>query len=291
MVAHVKEGREAEYLKNVIMQTALRDPAALEDVERAFKDLNRARDTFRFKNAQENIAALCKRVGIDKSDYGAMFDLKNPAHRAETESRLANHVHEQAGGFRRAVDWAEKLPLIRKLTPGGFVIPGSSRDSAIRAVMEANRITPNMRSNLSPTSWVLDTVDKSLHSIGNHLEGTVGSQEVRDMLTQEAMTNQPSKFENERGPRTFEQVQGLEREQRNTVPKMKDRITQFMETDPEYRNAQNPIEQDRALSRLKQSEMKESAGTGFFAWLWSIVFTSNFNKAATQATNRSVNIH
>lgn len=262
---HLKAGGELEYVKRLVMYKAMTDRAGMQDIDYAFKDLRRARGTARFKRSERNRVELAKRVGIDPNDYGPMFDLKNPEHRAETELRLANHIHEQAGGFRRALDWAEKFTGMSRT--GVLAIPGSSRNKAILAVMEANRITPNQKYLTSPTSWVLDTVDQSLHTIASHLGELAGNEAVRSAVQRETVTNQKSSFESEQGPRSFAQVQSLEKQERFSGATIKQRYETFMNTD-EYRNAPTP---EVGEQRFRQKELREARGEGWFAWLWRMI--------------------
>jgi hypothetical protein len=283
LIAFLPKGREVDAMKELTLHLAMRDPARLEDIRDAFKELKRARETGRFQRYEADIKAQCERLGIDPHDHGATFDLKNPERRKRTEARLAKHIHEQAGGFRRALDWMETV------THSPLSIPGSSYYKAILETREASRITPHRKSALSPRSWVLDTVNTRLNTITEYLGATVADPEVRRAVIREALTGQAQKAEGMEGPTTYAQLQELANKPK-TQAELKEKIEARIAEVPNFTDLPQ-YQQDSYLSDIKSEEQqRQGRGRGFFAWLASALFGDQFNKAASAATGRTVHV-
>jgi hypothetical protein len=279
LISHSSEGRELEVMKDLVLHTAMRDGERFGELADAFKELRRARDTYRFRHAEERINAQSERLGIKRKDYGVMFNLKNPTQRKRTEARLAAHIHEEAGGFRRAIDWVGDITRT--------TIPGSSRYKAILETMEASRITPNRRSITSPTSWVQDTIKTRLDDITEYLGATVADPEIRRAVTLEALSNEKRALESTTGPKTYAEVQRKATTE-FTQPALQETIRARIASVPNFSERPSD-EQDSILSDIRSSEQeKQGKGRGFFAWLASIFFSSEFNKAAGAVMNRPV---
>jgi hypothetical protein len=155
-------------------------------------------------------------------------------------------------------------------------------------LQDAIRFTPPERSNTSPTSWVLDRINNNLESIAEHLGPTIGNTDMRLLISQEVMHNQNKLLPAESGPRTFAQVQRLANDT-YSVGSIKTRVENMIHADPDWQT-RTPEYQNAQLENLKQQEARQQQGGGFFAWLFSVLFSKNFNQAASSAAGRPVHV-
>lgn len=276
------EGKHAtEMVKSAIFHMAMKDPDAVKDMSDAFKSLKKDRESFRFGRVESKIEALCERAGIDRKDYGAVFNMNSKEGRKATKADLERRFHERAGKFRRALDWANKFR--------GESVPtlGSSRHAAIRAMFKTRTI-PNSNTILSPTAGLLKRVDKNLADIAEALGSTIGDKETRDLIVRETLSNQNLSLLSEGGPKTFEEVQNLNKKQfseKSIETRIKERVT----ADRDWKSRTLSEQNDR-LREWKNEERGEHAGGGFWAWLFNIIFGRNFDRAASKVTGRTVHI-
>ncbi len=281
LVTQVSDERGVEIIKNRIRHYAMNNQAGFRQMATSFKSLGERRDTGRYKRWDEKVNAQCEQLGIKPRDYEAIFDLSD-AGREATHVRLAEHIHDRAGKFRKAIDWIEQIKHVPR-------IPGSSLSKAVWERRRADRITPQ-KSALSPRSWVLDTVKENLNDITGHLSSTVATDEMRSILAEEVRTKQKLAPSIEQGPKSFAAVQTLEGRNEFTEGGL-ERKMRARTAEPDWAGKSVP-EQDRIISDMARETEREAigGGGGFFAWLFSIILGKRMQSAADKAVGRKVEI-
>lgn len=284
LTTHEGDARGTDMLKNAIVHIAMKHPADMEDLRDTLKGLKRNRDTFRYNLVELKIDALCGRLKITQKDYGGMIRYSSPAVRRASERQLAKRIHENAGGFRRGLDWFDRwvgtMPLL--------VVPGSSRDSAIRTIQEAEHIVPAGRSVLSPTSWVLRRIDDNLEDIATYLGASVANPDMRRLIVEETLSNQNSVPAIEQGPQTFAQVQELNRDQYSSLA-IERRVRNRIRETPEW-NSWPEDQQNATLRDWGNEEKRGRSGGGFWSMFFGFLLGTNYNKAASAATGRPIHV-
>jgi len=283
LITHEGEERGAEMAKNAIFHMAMKDPVAVEEMRDNLKQLSRDRESSRYKQAESRIDALCRKVGIQRKDYGGMFDLNSRAGRRETEEDLTKRFHDSAGKFRRAIDWLQSNPAVNtRLT---IPLPGSSRFAATQAMSTADMISNDATYHMS-LSNALHRIDESLENIATHLGPTMSDPKMRVLVARETISNENQTPAIERGPRAFEQTQSLSRD-RYSPASIETRIRERMGR-PDW--PRESARQDSLLRDMVRNEKKEQEGGGFFAWLIQILIGQNYKKAASNALGRPAHI-
>jgi hypothetical protein len=271
---HEGEPRATEIVKSTMLHMAMRDPDAVEDMLNALGQMNRDRSTYRYKRSDEKITALGARLKLEKSEYTRLL---NPNEKNRSVGLMAQRIHENANKARRAIDWVSQKV--------GTTLPGSSRHAAIRTMIKSERAVTG---RFGLTSGLMQRVDENLEALASYLGPTVGDPEMRSLISQETLENQNKLLASEGGPRTFGQTAERTLDREKT---MKTRIKQLID-DPQWAG-RSQEEQNASLSGLRsqmQTEERRRGGGGFFAWLFSVLFNTDFDKAATQATGRSIHI-
>jgi hypothetical protein len=282
LTSAVGQGRGVEIGRELILHLAMKNPAVIEEMEDAFKSLDKDRNTYRYKRIMQERDKQSRRLGFDPEQWTTRFDLRNGARRKETEVELTKHIHEKAGNTRRAIDWIEHKTHL--------TIPGSSRNKAILEIMWAEKVAPIHKSVLSPRSWVLSRMDKSIEILAEQLGEMAADPDVRRMYAREALENQKKKLGIESGPKTFKDMQTIESKPENSEQELEKRITNFIQQDPDWKT-RTVEDQNRRLEAFRDDEEERTGaeeGTGFWAWLFRVVFGQRFNDAASKVTKRPV---
>lgn len=273
ILTHEGPERASELVKASVMHIAMKDPDSVEDMRDTMEALKKDRETYRFRQSEGKIDALCSKYNIAKKDFGAVFDLGSREGRQESKDHLTERIHKRAGAFRRAIDWASSY---------AGTLPGSSRHAAIRAMMKAEKALPEA----GPTSWVLRRVDESLESIAQFLGSEIRDPEMRSLVAQEVLRNENVRAASESGPRTFAQAQELIKN-RHSEASLKQRIEQRIQADPNWAT-RSQFEQNGMMRNWRREEAREQSGGGFWSWFFDVLFGQNFNKAASAAIGRPV---
>jgi hypothetical protein len=160
---------------------------------------------------------------------------------------------------------------------------GSSRHAAIRAMMAAEKATPD----IGPTAWVLHKIDDGLETIASHLGAAVDTPEIRRLVALESTQNKDLLRTSELGPRSLAQVQTLRRD-RFSPQGIENRIRQRMQQPDWPRDA---TAQDAEVRSMKAADSQEhSQGGGFWAWFFSALFGADYDRAASAALGRPVRV-
>ena len=192
-------------VKGAILHIAMFNPNGVEWLHAALAQMQKDRDTRRYKRVDERTNAQSEHLGLSRRDRDTMINYSTKRERRASERQLTEHLHEKAEKFRRAMDWAERF------TPG-LQLPGSSRHAAINAILDAERrMMPKDPSPLSPISWVMRRIDENLEDIIAFLKPTIGNPEVLSLISKEVLENKDAKLSIERGPQTFAEAQELAR--------------------------------------------------------------------------------
>ncbi len=275
LMTHEGDARSVEMVKNAIFHIAMKDPDSVQSLQNTFKELIEDRETRRFKKTEKRVEALCGRLNISVKDYAAVFNLDSTENRRATKEDLTTRFHESAGKFRRAIDWAGSALKLGAL-------PGSSRQTAIKAMMQAERAAPD----IGPTAWLLRRMDNSLEDIANFIGREMSNPEMRKRVAQETLSNQNTISSIESGPRTFAKTQELNRGE-NSPASVERRVRERITANREY-EGWSPDQQDGWLGGVKSEEMRKQSGGGFWAWLASVLFGQNVNKGINAAAGREV---
>ena len=280
------EGKFApEIIKSLILHMAMRDPDGVADLRTTLKAMQKDRETHRYTRAEEKIVAQSKRLKLDRKDWGVVINYSNPVERMASKRQLAEHIRKNANAFRRAIDWIERYKPEKGRTGSKITMLGSSRYAALSAIKEAERgIMPAQRSIVRPTSWVMSRIDEHLADVVRYLGPTIENPEMRSLIAQETLSNKNAKLDIERGPRTFEQLQSLNKEERFSETSIENHIRQRIQETPDWGSSSTSEDvRSEKLNDWKAEEKRKVSGGGFFAWLFSIDFDRKWNKAAPKA--------
>ncbi|MBI2610852.1 hypothetical protein HYW60_02875 [Candidatus Kaiserbacteria bacterium] len=284
--------RATEIANSAILYNAMTKPDGAQKFLADLQSLSRNRDSSRYKESEARRQEIGKSVGVSVRDYEKVFRLDTEANRRASKDYLEKKIHEQAGKFRRMLDWmdSDNPEIGRKFVRLPGSLPGSSRWAAERAVQKAELAGKDYTYHLS-LSNALKTIDTNLKDIATYLGPAINKPEVRTLIAREALTNQNQRLASEGGPESFEQVQQLSRgacSQQSIEQRIRERMRERdwpKGNTPDDIAAQNSIVRDMA-----RAERHEYAGGGFFAWLFGMLFGQNWNKAANGALGRPIRI-
>lgn len=283
LITHVGEDRATGMVKKAIFHMSMKDPDAVGQMKDMLVQLTRDRDTHRYKETERRVNALCMRVGIKPKDYDSVFDLSSRTSRRESREYLTKRFHESAGKFRRAIDWLQTNPNVS--TKFTIALPGSSRFAANRAMRMADFNNTDHTYHM-PLSNATRRIEESLEGIARFIGPTVSDPDMRQLIVQEALTNESQTPVVERGPKTFKQMQQLHRE-RFSQASIETRIREHIADDPRW-ESRSPSEQDSILRNMARTEKREQAGGSFWAWLFSILLDKSWDKATTNVIGRPI---
>jgi len=293
-----KEGlaRATEIVHASIYYKAMQSPGGAEKLVNSLNQLGSDRNTFRFNRLENGWRNLSERSGIPYRDVEKAFDMGSPenwAHSRDTRERrhatklfLEKRIHEKAGKFRKAIDWLSEMKIGWKETKVRVPSLGSSRALAIRLMAEADRLNYHR----GPTAWVRERIDENLTYITEYLGPAIRKPEVRSLMAKEALTNQNQKLPGRGGPQTFAETQQLSRD-RYSQGSIEGRIRALTQQ-ADWPRGNSPVDidtQNSMLSNMYESEKREQAGEGLFAWLIRMWLGDNWGKAANSALGRTVN--
>ncbi|RJQ35495.1 hypothetical protein C4556_00130 [Candidatus Parcubacteria bacterium] len=269
--------RATEMVHQAILHQAMEKPDDIMKMWGAMADMEKDRGTLRYKRADEDIKAISDRLGLSRKDLTVMVNVSNANERQASKDQLTAYIHERAGTFRRAIDRAERITKIP------FV--GSSRNAALMAMREMESAMPTRLDVRDPRSWVMNRIDGTLQDIAEFLQPTISNPEMRTRIAREVLSNKNQKASGEGGPHSYEEAQKLSKE-RFSPKSVEERVRARMR---ERDWPQNDIAaQDRILGGMAETERKEHAGTGFWAWVFEILLGQNWNKGASAALGRPV---
>jgi hypothetical protein len=277
MVAHVGDGRAMEMFKNGLRLKAMRDPRGFEDVAHVVHEIHNVAHTYRGQRYDGKASALAKEIGIARENYDDVIDLSSKEGYEATKNDLEDRYRHNAGFFRKAMDTISDF--------AGTPYPGSSRRRAIRTVERALRARTGITGS---TGRMLDRLEGSISHANEHLSDIAGNAEQVQQFVDETLINERVPLASERGPSTY-------REAITTAEAVKEAdieaaIKERIASDPMWESGGAEYQDDVLSSMKREAKRTHKAGSGFWAWFFSAIFGTKFDRAASKAAGRTVHV-
>lgn len=278
MVTQNGVARTTEAFKNAIYHKANQDKPAFEQFYRSLQKLKDKQLTASAKKAELATQEFCKQFGIQPNRYGDFVDMRSPAGLVESKRRLANHIHEHAGKFRRAIDWIEWHSPVQ--------IYGSSASKSGRAIATMkNYRAPDKFNIFSPRSWMTGDkfggVEQRRTEAFNYLADTISGPEFRYALEREAFLGEKLVPVTESGPQSMDEVKNSVAD-RNSPQSIETRIRGLAQSDPNW-DSKSYDQKSAAVDNLRKGEAAESKGLSFLAWILNALLNKNWGEAKSKA--------
>ncbi|RJR13126.1 hypothetical protein C4585_02600 [Candidatus Parcubacteria bacterium] len=179
-----------------ILHLAMHDKGTFEHAADVFEKLKDREATRRAENAEAGVQRICDRLNIPRRNARVLFNPNDPR---RTKRNVTEHIHKQAGTFRRGLDLVErytKIPII-----------GSSRSEAVWTILKMEAENPENFKLFDVRSWVTRKIRVLRTELAEVLTDTISGEEFRQKMERQAWLGEQTKSAIESGPQSYEEAQ------------------------------------------------------------------------------------